>query len=243
MGPVLNCLVKLQSVENRLRAAKSKLSRCRRSVIFQENKVRSLQNQLESKQEEIKLTKVQSDRLELELRSREEDVAKMRAALNTAKTNKEYSTILTQMNTSKADNSKVESQVLELFKIIEADEAECDEVRGQIEEEKSKLEDIRRDADEKAVDYEKEIAEIEVEWKDGSGELPGDVLDVFKRLADTYDGESIALAEQQDGSENYTCGGCFMSLRLDIINTLMTKDEVIRCPNCTRIVVLKEEQI
>lgn len=241
MGPVLDGLVKLQSVENRLRAAKSKLSRCRRSVIFQENKVRSLQNQLESKQEEIKLTKVQSDRLELELKSREEDIAKMRAALNTAKTNKEYSTILTQMNTSKADNSKIESQVLELFKIIEADEAECEETKGQIDGEKAKLEDVRKEADEKAVDYEKEIKEIEGEWEQSSGELPGEVLEAFKRLADTYDGESIAIAEQQDGSENWTCGGCFMSLRLDIINTLMTKDEVIRCPNCTRIVVLKEE--
>ena len=37
MGPVLNGLIKLQSVENRLRAAKAKLGRCRRSVIIQEN--------------------------------------------------------------------------------------------------------------------------------------------------------------------------------------------------------------
>jgi len=66
MGPVLNGLTKLQSVENRLRAAKAKLARCRRSVILQENQVRTLQNALEAKKEEIQLTKVQSDRLELD---------------------------------------------------------------------------------------------------------------------------------------------------------------------------------
>ena len=54
MGPVLNGLIKLQSVENRLRAVKSKLARCRRTVIFQENQLRSLQNGLEAKKEEIK---------------------------------------------------------------------------------------------------------------------------------------------------------------------------------------------
>ena len=68
MGPVLNGLTKLQSVENRLRAAKARLTRCRRNVVIQENRVRSLQNALEAKKEEIQLTKVQYERLELELR-------------------------------------------------------------------------------------------------------------------------------------------------------------------------------
>ena len=37
MGPVLKGLIKLQSVENLLRAEKAKLTRCRRNVIIQEN--------------------------------------------------------------------------------------------------------------------------------------------------------------------------------------------------------------
>lgn len=39
MGPVLNGLIKLQSVENRLRVEKAKLTRCRRNVIIQENRI------------------------------------------------------------------------------------------------------------------------------------------------------------------------------------------------------------
>ena len=81
MGPVLNGLVKLQSVEHRLRAVKTKLTRCRRNVVIQENQVRGLQNTLEAKKEEIQLTKVQSDRLDLELKSRDEHAAKLRASL------------------------------------------------------------------------------------------------------------------------------------------------------------------
>jgi hypothetical protein len=65
MGPVLNGLVKLQSVENRLRIEKAQLTRCRRNVIIQENQIRSLQNALEAKKEEVLLSKVQFDRLEL----------------------------------------------------------------------------------------------------------------------------------------------------------------------------------
>jgi len=106
MGPVLNALVELQSIENRLRVVKAKLTRCRRKVIIQENQVRALQSAVEAKKEEIQLTKVQSDSLELELKTRDEEIAKLRAHLNTAKTNKEYASVLTRLNTTKADNSK-----------------------------------------------------------------------------------------------------------------------------------------
>ena len=84
----------------------------------------------------MQLTKVQADRLELELKSNEETISKLRAALNSARTNKEYAAVLTQLNTNKADNSKIETQALELMKDIEADEAECTDIQKQIEEQK-----------------------------------------------------------------------------------------------------------
>ena len=51
MGPVLRGLIKLQRVENRLRAVQNKLARCLRSVLFQENQLRTLQSNLETKQQ------------------------------------------------------------------------------------------------------------------------------------------------------------------------------------------------
>ena len=56
--------------------------------------------------------------------------------------NKEYAAVLTQLNTTKADNSKVEAQILELMKDIEADEAERANIQDQINEQKQKLEQI-----------------------------------------------------------------------------------------------------
>ncbi len=239
MGPVLNGLTKLQTVENRLRAAKAKLARCRRNVIIQENQVRSLQNALEAKQEEIQLTKVQSDRLELELKTKDEEIAKLRAYLNTAKTNKEYASVLTQLNTTKADNSKIETQILELLKDIEADEAECQSLQQQIDEQKQKLEKTRKETDTLATKYEAEIKEIQAEWDKQAKTIPAEPLEVFKRVAETYDGEALAVVNKQEGkTEAYSCGGCFMGVIAESVNMLFSKDDIIRCPTCTRILVL-----
>jgi predicted nucleic acid-binding Zn-ribbon protein len=239
MGPVLNGLIKLQSVENRLRIEKSKLTRCRRNVVIQENQIRSLQNALEAKKEEVQLGKLQFDRLELELKSRDESIARLRASLNTAKTNKEYAAVLTQLNTTKADNSKIETQSLELLKSIETDETECQEIQSQIDEQKLHLEQLRTEAGMLAGKYQTEIDKIQAEWDQVAQTIPVKPLEVFKRVTETYDGQAVAVIEQQGGKKGaYSCGGCFMGLTAECVNLLMTKDDIIRCPNCTRILVL-----
>jgi predicted nucleic acid-binding Zn-ribbon protein len=221
MGPILNGLIKLQSVENRLRAAKAKLARSRRSVIVQENQVRSLQSALEAKKEELQLTKVQSNRLELELKSRDEEVSKLRAALNTSK-----------------------SQILDLMKAMETDEAECENIRKQIEEQKQQLEQTRKKAEAAAGEQEAEIKKIQAEWNELAKTIPAEPLKVFKRVAETYDGEAVAQVEEQEGRHGaYSCGGCFMGITAESVNLLMTRDEIIRCPNCTRILVLSSAQM
>ncbi|MCD4830415.1 MAG: hypothetical protein K8R02_01245 [Anaerohalosphaeraceae bacterium] len=240
MGPVLNALIKLQTVENTLRAAKAKLTRCRRAVILKENQLRALQNSLEAKKEEIQLTQIQVDRLELELKSRDETLAKYRAALNTAKSNKEYAAILTELNTNQADNSKIESQSLELMKNIDADNAQCEEIKAQIAQQKDELAQVRIDTEERAKKFEAEIEGIKQEWTHASADVPEKVLELFGKVAETYDGEAIADVENHDGSGSYTCGGCFMGLTNETANMLMTKDEIIRCPNCARILVMKQ---
>jgi hypothetical protein len=212
-------------------------------VIFQENQVRTLQNELEARQEEIKLTRVQVDRLELELRERDEHIDKYKAALNTAKSNKEYSAILTELNTSKADNSKIESQILDLMKNIDTDQAECEEIKKKIEDQKQSLEQHRKQVEQQAKELEKEIEGIQQEWQKCADEIPRDVLEVFNRVADTYDGEALAFIDNPENKgDQYSCGGCFMGLTAETVNKLLTKDDIIRCPTCTRILVLRPEQ-
>ncbi len=243
MGPVLHGLIKLQSVENQLRAIKAKILRSRRNVIIQENRVRSLQNALDAKKEEIQLTKIQSDRLDLDLKTKDATIAKYRAALNTAKTNREYAAVLTELNTNKADSTKLENQLLDLMKNIETDEKDCTEISRQVEEEKQRLDTIRKESDEKVAVYEGQVEGVQKDWDSAAESIPAEQLQTFRRVADTYDGEALASVEQQDGRvQIFSCGGCFMGVPTDLANLLMTRDEVIRCPNCTRILVLKASE-
>jgi uncharacterized protein len=129
------------------------------------------------------------------------------------------------------------------MKGIEADEAELAGIQKQIEEQKRNLERIRKESEQLAAKYEVEIKEIQAEWSQASQTVPSEPLGLFNRVADTYDGEAMAVIERQEGrTGTYTCGGCFMGIPAESVNILMTKDDIIRCPNCTRILVLGDMQ-
>jgi len=243
MGPVLHGLIALQEVENRLRAVRTRLERCRKRVLLQENLLRTLHNEFEAKKEEIKLTRMQADRLELELKNRDAQIVRLRAALNTAKSNREYSVILTELNTAKADNSKVESQILDLMKNVETDDAQCKEVQARIDEQSKRVEEVRKESESVAAECEKEMAKIQRQWEQTAQGVSHEALTVFKRVADSYDGQALATIEQRDShAEAYSCGGCNMALTAETVNQLMSHDDIIRCGSCTRILVLQESQ-
>ena len=60
------------------------------------------------------------DALSLDVAAREEQVNKHRIALTKAKTNKEYAAILAAMNTEKADNSKIETDILQIMEEMQS---------------------------------------------------------------------------------------------------------------------------
>ncbi len=126
-----------------------------------------------------------------------------------------------------------------MLKDIETDEAECKDIQKQIDEQKQQLEQNRSEAGTLADKYQAEIDEIQVEWNQIAQTIPEKPLEVFKRVTETYDGQAVTVIDQQDDKKGaYSCGGCFMGITAESVNLLMTKDDIIRCPNCTRILVL-----
>ena len=239
MGPILSSLVTLQGVEGELRKTQKKLKHIQQVVLRQQHLITQLQNAHNAKKEEIKLTRMQHDRLELELRTREDEITKSRVALNQARTNKDYSAILTRINTQKADKSKLEDQILHLMGLIDTDQAALREIEADIESDQQKLDELEQRGQEKQQVVQKILDDLLKQRQDASEHVPGKQRDLFDRLAERYDGEVLAKIEPSEKRRSeHTCGGCFMSIPLEIVNALMSRDDVQVCANCGRILVL-----
>jgi predicted nucleic acid-binding Zn-ribbon protein len=235
-------MLHLQSVERQLRTVKGRLKLRENAVIAQQRRIDQFRNDWEALHAQSLRRRKESDDLELDLKQKEERVASLRAALNTAKTNKEYAAILTQINTIKADNASLEERVLKIMQDVENLKTQAEEIQSQIDAEEKRLAEIEQT---NAAEIEKlngMIEKLSAERSEAAKEVPPNERALFERITANLDGDAMAPLEVHGKRppHDYVCGGCFMSLNAEHANALQTKDEVRTCDSCGRILYLKE---
>ncbi len=244
MGQMLDGLLKLQSIERDLSQVRRRLKSRHSAVDLQQRRIDQQQQHWDALHAKANTRRKDADRFELDLRQSEERVAKLRSALNTAKTNKEYAAVLTQINTLKADNAKLEESTLKIIQDVDVVRIETDKIKQQIEGEKKRLDEITQTNSAEIEKLNGMLAELKAKHDQAAVGLAAENLTVFQRVADRYDGEAMAPV-QVEGKKppyEYICGGCFMSLSAEHANALKVRDEIRTCNNCGRILYMEPNQ-
>lgn len=245
MGPVLSGLVELQAIERDLAQLRQRVRSKRNALNAQEKRIADHQQEHDALLDQAKHRRAEADSLELDLKQREEGVAKLRQALNTAKTNKEYASILTQINSQKADDAKLEEQALKMIDEVDALKAKAAEVAETLEAENKRLEEIQANNADQLAKMEGMIAELEAKRAEAAKDVPDSVLTIFDRMAEKYEGEAMAPVQKAGRKPpyRYTCGGCFMVINAEHANALQTRDELRQCDSCQRILYMEPEDL
>lgn len=239
MGVILEELRRLQAVEMRFAAIRRDRESKSLQVELRQRQIRRIDEKLQENHRKARECQMQLDALSLDVAAREEAVGKHRQALNKAKTNKEYAAILTAMNTEKADNSKVENSILKLMDDLQEMKTEG----AAIETERAKLLEHAATAEEalKAFDAQSQ------QERDGLaagrqafvGKITAAAIDIFNRVAQRHDGEAMApVTKLRPKRDEWACGGCNMKVALEVVNALQTRDDILLCNVCGRILYL-----
>ena len=70
-------------------------------------------------------------------------------------------------------------------------------------------------------------------------EVPPSTLGTFLRVAEKHDGEALAeMLRLHPRREEYACGGCHMTVTLDRVSAMRSRDEIQFCGACGRILYL-----
>jgi predicted nucleic acid-binding Zn-ribbon protein len=242
MGPTNIALVKLFQAEQRLRAAQARLDDASRNVRIQERRLAEVtENQ---KLAAVKLMEQQSAsaQLELDLKTREAHIERLRVQQQTAKNNKEYQAFLVEINTEKVEKGKVEDEVLKAMEVVEKLSAENKELLASLAEETDKLNKLKSEIGGKLAELQKEINSLKPPRDAAAEAVPAKAREAFVRLAERFDGEGMsALAKPDRRHELYSCTVCNMDLVVDVYNKLHSRDELVFCPSCHRILYIPDE--
>lgn len=240
MATLADSLHRLQEAHLRLQGLRGEIAARYRSAERARRQVERLEEQIAGVRADLRERQMAADRMDLNLKAREAEVNKLRASLNRAKTNKEYSAILTQLNTTKADNSKLEEQLLALME-------EIDGIRSRLAELESRREALvaeARAAEEAARQFEEQssgrLKELEAERAAAAAEVDPETLALFDRIATKHEGEAMAAVTQPNPRvEEFYCEGCSMTVTLEQISMLRTGRELVTCNVCGRILYLE----
>lgn len=185
----------------------------------------------EQKLKELQVSKKDRDN---DLASAEEKIKKHEAELAKIKTNKEYTAMIDQIKSLRADVSMLEEKILSV--LDEIDTAAC--VLG--------TEKGRFETEQKKIDKEKEEIKAEERKIDSRlNELRAKRLDLVKSLdvsiMKRYDKILHSRGKYAVSKVNGEfCGICNMRLRPQVINEVKMLKDVITCESCSRILYVEE---
>lgn len=239
MGATLDALFRLQKIENQLRSVRGQIESRNRRVAAQARRIASIEQQINDNRQVINRAQTEANNFELERKTHEAHIARLREALNQAKSNKEYAAILTQLNTDKADALKLEDHVLAGLTKVDELKQKADQLKGQLDKEQARLAELKKDVADHEARFAGELKDLEAQ-REEAAELVGlENLQFFERACERHDGEAMGIVERVHPKRaEYICTGCHMSVPLEHINALQTRDEVQLCPNCMRILCL-----
>ncbi len=178
---------------------------------------------------------------ELDMKSRQEHIEKMRTSLNNAKTNKEYSAILIQISAEKEEVSKIETTIFDFMGQLETNMKSASGIREQLDAAQKSLEDSRRQSSQRVSDLQAHIRELQHNRERALNAVPPESRKQYDRICQRYPGDAMASVDfSENDMETITCGGCFMGLNIEDVNLLRGRDEIRRCQSCGRILYLPE---
>jgi hypothetical protein len=239
MGPTNLALVKLYQADQKLREAQARLDAVSRNARIQERRVNDLTERLRLGQGTLKEQQSQAGNLELDLKTRDAKIERLRAQQQNAKNNREYQAFLIEINTEKLDKGKTEESLLKVMETVEKSQADIKELATSLEAEKSKLESIQQEIGDQVKELQSEIDSLKPARDSAAAAVSPSARQAFERLADRFEGEAMsALAKPDRRREEYVCTACNMDLVTDVYNKLHSRDDLMFCPSCHRILYI-----
>ena len=222
-------LLVLQDRDRKIRRVQGELADIGPQRQMFRSKGADVQGRLEAVKLRVKQAESDRKRLELDVEAKKTQIERYANQQLQTRKNEEYRALAHEIDTCKADITKIEDQEIELMELAEQSQKEvarltreADETRKLIEEQVAKL-------GEREENLRKELAELESNRAELAEAVDASARSRYERLVKSK-GEHVVV-----GVQHGVCGGCHMKLPAQILVTCQQEQEIVSCTNCGRI--------
>jgi predicted nucleic acid-binding Zn-ribbon protein len=223
-------LVKLQSID----AGKQKINAMLAKV---DDKVRELDRELQTSRSSVETSEHALDGLrktyreiESELNLNAPRIEKSKEKLRAVKNNKEYQSLLKEIDELKKQSSLLEDNLLECMEQIESSEASVKASELEFRSVEARIQEAKQAIDAETQKGRRELEALNAEWEKVSAAVAPDILKTFDKIRKMVRGVTIAPVV------NAVCQACNMNIPPQLYNDLLRFDALNYCPSCQRII-------
>lgn len=226
-------------VLRRLQSIDTKLRRLEGDKLYREYDIQKKLTLIQQKKTE--LTKLNEETKnyqkdvgikELDLKSMETEIAKLRLQMNQVKTNKEYSAIKAEIGGKEANKSVLEDEILGMMTKYEEMNQRFRSFEKTIEHENAQLKELQKHVESDLTTIDAGIQELRKMRNKYETLLDSDALQHYNRLVSHKDAVAVVPVI------NKVCQGCFMSVTAQTLNQLLSDKDITFCNSCGRILYL-----
>jgi hypothetical protein len=243
---VLDRLRELQEADLQLRGLEQKKASHDRAAKVRGDQIKKHQEQIDTLKAEQREARKAADAKELDVRQKRAEIERLRSQQMQIKDNRQYQVLQNEIRFAELAISKIEDDMLADYGDIETAQARIKQAEDELARLRRGLEAVQREIEVRKGQVDAEIA-AQREKRDAIARmLPPAVVEQFNRIADRLDGEALAPVRRDDVEDEeggvYICGGCNMSVTQNTYVRLAGhhSEELVTCPNCTRILYLEE---
>ncbi|HHP7234435.1 MAG TPA: zinc ribbon domain-containing protein [Desulfobacterales bacterium] len=228
-------LLKLQEVELEIDAIQSLLQALPQKLLTVEAGLEQHQQAQAAAREQ--LAELQRNYRALEMESKEHlgKIARSQEQLQTVKTNKEYQSMLKQIDDLKAAHSALEDRMIECLDGIDQAEAALKETRQQSEAAGIRIQNEKQQLEEESRREKARRLDMEQQRTDLLNQVNSDLLRQYQSVKATGRRGPVAVVRSA------VCQACHLNIPPQMFNELLRFEKVFHCPHCERLLVPETE--
>ncbi len=215
-------LAEMKRLDDRLVEIPVEMGKIEKTISTAEKERQDLLDKIEEHNSSMRLA-------EGEIELLKEKQLKFKEQLMAVKTNNEYRSLLSEIDSAKSRISGYEDEMLEKMEGLEALQKELSEKEDFFNNEKVRIDSEKEELAKEIKVLELQKADLETKSLIIEKDIPAPHINVFKRICAARGGVAISRAVGE------SCTECMMHIRPQLFQEVKKAEDLVLCENCKRI--------
>jgi len=225
----LKLLWELQKIDLELKGIKEEKDRYPKEIKKLDEKQKIEKERIQKEREKIESLEKTRRQKEGHLNTEQEKIKRAEGRMSEVKTNKEYQALLSEIDTIKEANSRIEEEILQVMDAIDELKKDLSKREKEMGSTLENIEGERKKLQEKTAQGEKAWSERVERRELLSKQIESKMVKLYNTLKEKRQGVGVVSVK------NETCQGCFLNVPPQMFIEVQKNNALVRCPHCNRI--------